>query len=164
MALVFSASGQSEISSVCEVRISAFLATRKAPPIGNLQASVFCTARFGRFRSAGEVRSLAASSSALPVVGSSSFAHRLEKRVFIARQSGSSGGRSVGVFGNEPPIEYRPFSFLGFFKGVGRWQPSLSVQSLQSTLRFNVEVQQVSGPMIDLHGGFEFVSFSGPCV
>ena len=133
MSSVFSASGQSEISSVCEARISALFAARESLPVGTLQAVVSRSASLGGLGSVGEVRSLSASSSALPVVGASSFAHRFAKRAFLARRSGGSGGRSLGVLGCEPPIECRPFSFLGFFKGVGRWLPSLSVQSLQST-------------------------------
>jgi len=113
---VFSGNRQSQMPLAPEARISAFLATRKAPPIGNLQASVSCPARLGRFRSAAVVRSFVPVSSALPVAGALSLARRFPRCAGFCHLSRGLSRFSSSVLLAEP-LE---FSVRGSVTVVGQ--------------------------------------------
>jgi len=88
MVCIFSGNRQSQMPLAPKARGLAFLATRKSPPIGNLQISVLRFARLGCSRSAAVARSPAESSSVSPVAGAFSLARRFSRRLdsqFLSR-------------------------------------------------------------------------------
>jgi len=115
MVCIFSGHRQSQMPLAPKARISALLATRKALPIGILQASVLRFARLGCSRSAAVVRSPAANSSVLPVAGAFSVARRFSRRAGFRRLSRGSPWFPCALLAESPV-----FSVCGSVSAVGQ--------------------------------------------